>query len=112
MLFQVNYLLVLAQEDQVDWKHHSNGVHTLGRHDPETAAKARPALGLSEQTYEAAHVAIRYGCFGRDERLPGLVLYTNCTALVIIRHRPTPRLLIWILVKRLLTRPSSDVAAK
>src|SRR6516165_2523020 len=97
MFFQVDYLLVLTQKDQIDWKHHSDRVHTLGRHDPETAAKARPTLSLSEQAYESAHVAVCYGCFGRDERLPRLVVHTDCTTLVIIRHRPTPTSLsIWI----------------
>jgi hypothetical protein len=86
-------------------------VHTLGGHNPKANAKARPTLGLPQQAYEPAHVAIRYGCFGRDECLPGLVVYTNCAVLVVIRHRPTSVFGSWsnaFLLDHFPTTPPND----
>jgi len=48
MLLHMHDLSLLIEKDEIDWKEHSDRMHAPRRDDPKTAAKLRPAFGLSQ----------------------------------------------------------------
>ena len=54
MLFDPHNFFFLTQKNQVDREHHSDGVHSPGRHDPESTTQLGPPLSFSQQADQPA----------------------------------------------------------
>ena len=70
----------LAEKNEIDGKHHADGMDTAGGNDPKAAAQAGPAFGLSEEPDQPTQIAIGDGCFGGDECFPRLVVDIDCAS--------------------------------
>jgi hypothetical protein len=73
-LLNVNNFLFFAKEDQVNRKHHANGVDSARRDYPKTAPETSPAFRLSEKSDQTSQIAVCHTGFRSNESLSCLVI--------------------------------------
>jgi intracellular sulfur oxidation DsrE/DsrF family protein len=77
MLLNINHLVIAVKENQIQGVHHSNGVDTVGRDNPEALPRTGPAPSCAQEAHEPAEIAICHRGVSGNEALAGLVVDTN-----------------------------------
>ncbi len=86
VLFDMDDFFFLAEKNEIDGKHHADGMDTPGGDDPKTGPQPCPAFGFSQEPDQPTQIAIRYGCFRGDECFPRFVVDKDCTSTAVISH--------------------------